>query len=184
MYLLTLVSPMSMPSEQLTVDPGRTPSGVFAAHPADQVADFAGNDRPSRLSAAHLPGPEQAKTGTMPGYDRLGLNDGSAQRQSRQSRDSRTHKKRSTGVNLGRFLAERCSTPIWWCRAKFSSSRGRERKIERKVARTDVREMSIGRKIERSINRAHRHFEVFDRDSCLSLALNGFCSFTQNLQIT
>ena len=34
--------------EQLTVDPGRTPSGVFAAHPADQVAEFAGNDRLSR----------------------------------------------------------------------------------------------------------------------------------------
>jgi hypothetical protein len=27
------------------------------------------------LAAAHLPGPEQAKAGTMPGHDRLGLDD-------------------------------------------------------------------------------------------------------------
>jgi hypothetical protein len=45
-----------------------------------------------------------------------------AERQSPQIRDSQTHKRRSTGVNRGRFLAERCSTPIWWRRAKFSSS--------------------------------------------------------------
>ena len=33
-------------------------------------------------------------------------------------------------VNLKRFLAERCSTPIWWRRAKFSSSStARERNL-------------------------------------------------------
>src|SRR5271157_318662 len=57
------------------MDAGNTPSGVLATHPADQVANRAGNDRPPRLAAAHLPGPEQAKAGTVPGHDGLGLDD-------------------------------------------------------------------------------------------------------------
>jgi len=56
---------------------------------------------------------------TMPGQDGLGLNDG--QHRALHTRDSQTHTRRSTGVNLGRLLVERCSTPIWWRRAKFSS---------------------------------------------------------------
>ena len=49
------------------------------------------------------------------------------------------------GVNLGRFLAERCSTPIWWRSARFSNSRAaRERKTEDKVAKRVAKEMSIG----------------------------------------
>ena len=49
------------------------------------------------------------------------------------------------GVNLGRFLAERCSTPICWRSARFSNSRaGRERKIEDKVAKRVAKEISIG----------------------------------------
>ena len=49
------------------------------------------------------------------------------------------------GVNLGRFLAERCSTPIWWRSARFSNSRAaRERKIEDKVAKRVAKEISIG----------------------------------------
>jgi len=39
--------------------------------------------------------------------------DASAERQSLQMWDSQAHTRRSTGVNLGRFLAERRSTPIW-----------------------------------------------------------------------
>jgi hypothetical protein len=62
--------------EQFTVDAGCTPPGILPAHLANQVSDLARNDRPSRLSAADLPGPEQAKAGTMPGHDRLGLKDG------------------------------------------------------------------------------------------------------------
>src|SRR5260370_23867449 len=59
--------------------------------------------------------------------------------------NSQTHNRRSSGVNLGRFLTERCSTPIWCRRARFSSSRAeRERKIENRVGRT-ARKMSIGR---------------------------------------
>jgi hypothetical protein len=76
----------------------------------------------------------------------------SAERQSVHMRDGKTHKRRSTGVNLGRFLADRCSTPIWWRRAKFSSSRAaRERKIKRRVERTDVGEMSIGGEIMKEV---------------------------------
>src|SRR5271169_706416 len=62
--------------EQFTVEARRTPQGILSAHPADQMSDLAGNKRPSRLSAAHLPGPEQAKAGTMPGHDCLWLDDG------------------------------------------------------------------------------------------------------------
>ena len=69
----------------------------------------------------------------------------SAELQPLHTRDSETQRRRSTGVNLGRFLAERCSTPIWWRKAKFSSWRTtRERKIEDKVAKRVAKEMSIG----------------------------------------
>src|SRR5215831_1659591 len=44
----------------------------------------------------------------------------SVERQPLHTRDSQTQRRRSTGVNLGRFLAERCSTPTWWRRARFS----------------------------------------------------------------
>src|SRR6516164_10441426 len=71
----------------------------------------------------------------------------SAERQSRQTRDRKTHSMRSPAVNFGRFLADRLSTAIWWRRARFSSSRAaRERKIEPRVLRSVVREMSIGGK--------------------------------------
>src|SRR4029077_2993899 len=74
-----------------------------------------------------------------------GLTMARAERQSRHRRDSPTHKRRSAGVNLGRFLADRCSTPTWWRRAKFSSSSiARERNIEDRVPRSVVRRMSIG----------------------------------------
>src|SRR6516164_798151 len=62
--------------EQFTVDAGCTPPGILPAHLADQVSNLARNERPSRLAAADLPGPEPAKAGAMPGYDRLGLNYG------------------------------------------------------------------------------------------------------------
>lgn len=61
---------------QFTMDAWCTPSGVFAAHPADQVADFAGKRGSSRLASPNLPGPEETKASAMPGDDRLGSNDG------------------------------------------------------------------------------------------------------------
>jgi len=61
--------------EQFTVAARRTPQGILSAHPADQMSDLVRDERLSRLAAAHLPGLEQAKTGTMPGHNRLGLDD-------------------------------------------------------------------------------------------------------------
>src|SRR5271167_3410695 len=71
----TALSDVDAEFEQFTVDARRTPARILPAHLAYQISHFAGNERPSRLSAAHLPSPEQAKTGTMPGNDRLGLSD-------------------------------------------------------------------------------------------------------------
>src|ERR1700757_198136 len=69
----------------------------------------------------------------------------SAERQPLHTRDSPTQRRRAPGVNLGRFLAERCRTPIWCRRARFSNSRAaRERKIENTVGRNAARKISIG----------------------------------------
>jgi hypothetical protein len=61
--------------EQFTVDAGRTPTRILPAHLADQISDLAGNDRLSELAVPHLPGPEQAKAGKVPGHDRSGLDE-------------------------------------------------------------------------------------------------------------
>jgi hypothetical protein len=62
--------------EQLTVDARRAPARILPAHLANQVPKLARSDRSPRLTAAHLPGPEQSKTGAMPGHDRFWLDDG------------------------------------------------------------------------------------------------------------
>jgi len=62
--------------EIFAVDAGCSPSGVLPAHLADQLSDLARNDRSSRLAVPHLPSPEQAKAGTMPGKERFGFDDG------------------------------------------------------------------------------------------------------------
>jgi hypothetical protein len=62
--------------EQFAVDARCTPTGILPTHLADQLSDLARNERSSGLAAPHLPGPEQTKAGTMPGYDRFRLNDG------------------------------------------------------------------------------------------------------------
>jgi hypothetical protein len=62
--------------EQFAVDAGCTPTGIFPAHPADQISDLTGDDRSSGSAAPHLPGPKQAKPFAMPGHDRCGLDDG------------------------------------------------------------------------------------------------------------
>ena len=62
------------------------------------------------------------------------------------------------------FLVERCSTPIWWRSARFSSWRAaRERKAEDKVAKSVVRERSIGENYERSILRVRSNTSRFSR---------------------
>src|ERR687888_495854 len=93
-----------------------------------------------------------------------------AERQSLHTRDSQNQSRRSSGVNLGRFLAERRSTPIWWRRARFSNSRAaRERKTEDRVARSVARKMNIGGvNDERSINPYPlTHFGVFGRHNSI-----------------
>jgi hypothetical protein len=62
--------------EQLAVDARCAPTGVLPAHPADQIPELARNDRSPRLAAAQLPGPEQAKAGTMPSHDSFWVDDG------------------------------------------------------------------------------------------------------------
>ena len=58
MYLLTLLSPMSIEFEHLTVNAGCTPTGILSAHLADQISDLPGKDRASRLATPQLPSPE------------------------------------------------------------------------------------------------------------------------------
>jgi len=62
--------------EQFTVDAWCAPRWVFAAHPADQVADFTGKRGSSRLAPPNVARPEPTKAPAMPGDDCLGLNDG------------------------------------------------------------------------------------------------------------
>src|ERR1700730_10949860 len=97
-----------------------------------------------------------------------GLTMASTERQSRQRRDRQTHSKRSPDVNFGRLFADRCSTLIWWRKARFSSSRTvRDRKIECKAERSVARRISIGRRNYRTKykSRPLRLFEVFERHS-------------------
>src|SRR5712691_8861670 len=54
---------------------GSAPNRVLAAHPADQIADLAGNSAPTRPAMPDLPGPEKAKSLAMPGDRRRGLED-------------------------------------------------------------------------------------------------------------
>ena len=62
--------------EQLPVDAGCTPTRILPAHPADQITNLARNDGSSRSATLDFPSPEKAEASTMPGKDRLGLNDG------------------------------------------------------------------------------------------------------------
>ena len=62
--------------EQFTMDAGRTPSGVFAAHSADQITDVARKRGSPRVAPPNLPRPEQTEATAMPGKHRFGLNDG------------------------------------------------------------------------------------------------------------
>ena len=60
--------------EQFAVDAGCTPTGILAAHSADQISDFTGNCRSSRLAPPDFPGPEETKALAMPRNDRVWLN--------------------------------------------------------------------------------------------------------------
>src|SRR5215469_4252141 len=94
-----------------------------------------------------------------------GLTMASAERQPRQRWAKAIQKRRSPGAIFGRFAADLWSTPIWWRRARFSSSRAaRERKIEVGVARSDVRRISFAENYERRISPHRlRYFQIFGR---------------------
>src|ERR1700737_4015511 len=53
--------------EPFPMDAGCPPSGIFAAHPADQVADFAGKRGSSRLALPNPPRPEETEPPAVPG---------------------------------------------------------------------------------------------------------------------
>jgi hypothetical protein len=75
MYLLTLVSPISMPSLQFAVDTRNSPKGVLATHSTNQVADILRNARTPWLPISNLPGPEQTKALAPPAADHGGFYD-------------------------------------------------------------------------------------------------------------
>jgi hypothetical protein len=85
MYLLTLLSPMSMAS--LSSSPrmrGAPQPGFSRQHLADQISDLARNERSSGLAAPHLPGPEQTKANASQAMTVSGLAMARAERQSLQ----------------------------------------------------------------------------------------------------
>jgi len=61
--------------EQFAVNSRCTPCRIFSAHPADEISNLTGNDRASRLSVPHLPGPKPAKPLAMPGHDGFRFHD-------------------------------------------------------------------------------------------------------------
>jgi hypothetical protein len=68
------------------------------------------NFRHRRVVPVGHAGPSKSRKGeasTMPGKDGLGLNDGQRRAPAAPTRDSQTHTRRSTGVNLGHLLVER-----------------------------------------------------------------------------
>src|SRR5712691_6688834 len=166
MYLLTLLSPMSMPSLSSSPWMRGAPQLGFSRHilriRSRTSREMTGRPgwprRTFQVQNRRKPARCQATTVS-------GLTMARAERQSPQMRDSPTHNRRSSGVNFGRFLADRRRTPTWWRRARFSSWRAaRERKIEDRVAKSVVREMSIGGELWKKYNsRLLRDFEVFER---------------------
>ena len=86
MYLLTLVSPTAMPSEQFAVNPRCAPERVVPAHRTNQGSDVRRDSRSSQLSPSNLPGPEQAKAHAVPTDHRRRLDNDGARLPIRPSR--------------------------------------------------------------------------------------------------
>jgi len=144
-YLLTLVSPISIPS--LSNSPwmrGAPHSGLarlilrISSRTSCETAGLPvcprrtfqvqNNRKPLRCQATTVSGLTMTR----------------ADRQSAQAADNHAQKTRSANVNFGRFLAERRSTPIWCRSAMFSTWRAaRERKTENIVERNKDRTLNI-----------------------------------------
>jgi hypothetical protein len=60
--------------QEFAVNAGRAPQRVGFRHRANQLADVPRNARSTHVASA-LPRPEEAEAATMPGNDRLGLDD-------------------------------------------------------------------------------------------------------------
>ena len=133
--------------EQFTVNPLCTPTRIFAAHPAEQVANLAGNDRSSRLaSPVFSRSRNRRKPARCQATTVSGLTIASAERQSLQICDRATHIRRGPWGRPRAFFAQRRRMPIWCRSVRFSSCRAAgERKIEERVA------SGLERNVHRSI---------------------------------
>jgi len=80
---------------------------ILPTHLANQTPELARNDRSSRLTAAHLPRPEQAKTGAMPGHDRFWLDDGERRAPISPEAGQTDPQQAVPWVNVGCLLADR-----------------------------------------------------------------------------
>src|SRR5882762_10199982 len=119
-YLLTLLSPMSMPSLSSSPWMRGAPQPGFSRHilriKSRTSREMTGRPgwprRTFQVQNKRKPARCQATTVS-------GLTMASAERQSRQRRDRQTHNRRSPDVNFKRFAADLWSTPIWWRRAEL-----------------------------------------------------------------
>ncbi len=146
------------------MDAGCTPRGVLPAHLADQRSDLGRNDGSSGLAAAHLPGPEQAKPGTMPGNDRFRLDDG-------ERRAPATPEARQTdpqqAVSRGQFQAFCSRSPKHTdlvTQSQVLELEGGARSEDRRQSREECHKSSEHRRnYERCNSHPFRSFEVFER---------------------
>src|SRR5215469_4527929 len=114
MYLLTLLSPMSMPSLSSSPWMRGAPQPGFSRHiwriRSRTSHEMTGRPgwpcRTFQVQNRRKPARCQATTDS-------GLTMVSAERQSLHRRDRQIHNRRSLEVNFGRLLADLCSTPIW-----------------------------------------------------------------------
>src|SRR5215467_14390066 len=166
MYLLTLLSAVLMPSLSSSPWIRGAPQRGFSRHilrirsrTSHEMRGRPGRPRRTfrvqkRRNAARC----QATTVS-------GLTMASVERQSHQRRERQIQNRRSPEVNFGSFAADLCSTPIWWRRARFSSSSAaRERRIEATTARNVLKRRSINKNYARK-DKPHpfRGFEIFGR---------------------
>jgi hypothetical protein len=150
------------------LDAERTPRGILPAHLADQRSDLGRNDASSGLAAAHLPGPEQAKPGTMPGNDRFRLDDG-------ERRAPATPEARQTdpqqAVSRGQFQALCSSSPKHndlVTQSQVLELEGGTRSEDGRQSREECHKSSEHRRnYERCNSHPFRSFEVFERHSRL-----------------
>jgi hypothetical protein len=116
------------------------------------------------LAVSHLPGPEQAKGGRMPGKDRFWLDDGQRRGPVLPEAGQADPHRRSAEVNFKCFAADLRSPAMGWRRARFWSSRAaRDGKIERTDARSAVRKMGMSEDYEGCVTPIRSDISPFSR---------------------